>query len=191
MQMAAAAPVAPPSPIPVVALTLPVLLAERMDVTRYLLKYLTPREQRRLLNSSRQLADMKQHLLYWKLTKDQCRIFYAQPSFRAELEALVHDPSQQLSLRFDGDDGITDESALSGVHTLDLNDCSGITDLSAFGSVHTLTLRRCNGITDVGALASVHTLTLWGCSGIADVSALGSVHTLSLGICDGITDVSA
>ena len=65
-----------------------------MDVTRYLLKYLTPREQRTLLNTSRQLAEMKQHLLFWKLTKDQSEIFYALPSFRSQLEALVHDPSQ-------------------------------------------------------------------------------------------------
>jgi hypothetical protein len=57
-QMAAPA-AAPPSPPPAVALTLPVLLAERMDVIRYLLKYLTPREQRTLLNTSRQLAETK------------------------------------------------------------------------------------------------------------------------------------
>jgi hypothetical protein len=110
-----AAPVAPPSPIPAAALTLPVLLAQRMDVTRYLLKYLKPFEQRRLLNTSRQLAEMKKHLLFWKLTKDQCKIFYAQPSFRSQLETLVHDPSQQLSLRLDGDDGITDVSCLGNV----------------------------------------------------------------------------
>jgi hypothetical protein len=85
---------APPSPIPAAALTLPVLLALGMDVTRYLLKYLTPREQRTLLNTSRQLAKMKPHLLFWKLTYYQCRIFYKQPSFRSQLETLVHDLSQ-------------------------------------------------------------------------------------------------
>ena len=65
-----AAPVAPPSPPPAAALTLPVLLAWGVDVTRYLLGYLPPREQRTLLNTSRQLAEMKKHLLFWKLTKD-------------------------------------------------------------------------------------------------------------------------
>jgi hypothetical protein len=53
------------------------------------MKYLTPREQRRLLNPSQQLADVKQHLLYRKLTKDQSKIFYAQTSFRSQLETLV------------------------------------------------------------------------------------------------------
>jgi hypothetical protein len=98
-KMAAAAVAAPPSPPPEAALTLPVLLAGGMDVTRYLLEYLSPPEQRRLLNTSRRLADMKKHLLCWKLTKDQSRIIYARPSFRSQLETLIYDPSQQLRLR--------------------------------------------------------------------------------------------
>jgi hypothetical protein len=186
-----AAPAAPPSPIPAVALTLPVLLAERMDVTRYLSKYLKPREQRRLLNTSRQMAEMKQHLLYWKLTQDQCRIFYAQPSFRSQLEALVHDPSLQQCLRFEGGNGITDVSSLRGVHALTLARCPGITDVSCLGTVHTLTLQSCSGITDVSCLGTVHTLPLWLCRGITDMSALDSVHALCLSCCYQIADVSA
>jgi hypothetical protein len=159
-------------------------------VTRYLLKYLTPREQRRLLNTSQGLPEMKHHLLFWKLTKDQCRIFYAQPSFRSQLETQVHDPSQQLSLRFISE-GITDVSAFGNVHALDLHCCPGVTDVSALGSVHILTLEGCSAITDVSALGSVHTLTLHYCHGVTDVSVLGSVHILSLYNCNGITDVSA
>jgi hypothetical protein len=65
---------------------------------------------------------MKQHLLFWALTKDQCRIFYAHPSFRSQLEALVHDPSEQLRVWLNGD-GITDVGTLAGVHTLSFNGC--------------------------------------------------------------------
>jgi hypothetical protein len=131
-QMAAAPAAAPPSPIPAAALTLLVLLAGGIDVTRYLLEFLTPRKQRMLLNTSRELADIKKHLLYWKLTWDQCKIFYAQPAFRSQLEALVHDPSLQLSLRLTGY-GITDVSALGNVHTLKLSNCKGVVDVSCLG----------------------------------------------------------
>jgi hypothetical protein len=104
-----AAPVASLSPIPGPALTLPVLLAGGLDVTRCLLTFLSPTDQRSLLNTTRLLAEIKQHLLFWKLTKDQCRIIYPQPSFRLQIETLAHDPSLQLCLRFNGD-GIADVS---------------------------------------------------------------------------------
>ena len=51
---------------------------------------------------------------------------------------------------------ITDVSALGGVHTLDLSECSNITDVSALGGVHTLDLSECSNITDVSALGGVH-----------------------------------
>ena len=207
LELMAAAPAAPPSPIPTAALTLLEVLTGGIDVTRYLLKFLSPREQRRLLNTSRQLAEMKQYFLFWKLTKAQSNIFYGQPSFRSQLETLVHDPSQQLCLQLAGpeitdvsclgsvyslvlrySDRITDVSALGGVHTLVLAVNNGIADVSALGTVHTLSLWCC-GITDVSALCSVCTLTLQDCPGITDLSALGSVHTLTLQ-CSGITDVS-
>jgi hypothetical protein len=130
---------------------------------------------------------MKKHLLFWKLTRDQCRTFSTQPSFRSQLESLVHDPSQQLCLRFVRA-GIAEVNALDSVHMLELRYCHGITDVSALGGVHTLTLYFCHGIIDVSALGSVHTLTLQFCEGITDVSALGSVHTLKLFSCRGISD---
>jgi hypothetical protein len=129
---------APPSPIPAAALTLPVLLAWGMDISRYVLTFLSLTDQRFLFNTGRQLADMKKHLLFLKLTKVQSRIFYAQPSFRSLLETLVHDPSQQLCLRFNNSAGITDVSCLGDVHALTFYDCRGITDVSALGGVHTL-----------------------------------------------------
>jgi hypothetical protein len=89
-----------------------------MDVTRYLLKFLIPRDQRRLLNTTQLLADMKKHVLFWKLTKHQSRIFYTQPSFRSQLETLVHDPSLQLSIRLDRHVDVADVSCLGNVHTL-------------------------------------------------------------------------
>jgi len=36
--------------------------------------------------------------------------------------------------------------------------CSGITDVSALGGVHTLDLSFCHNITDVSALGGVYTL---------------------------------
>jgi hypothetical protein len=140
----AAAPVAAPpsSPPPAAALTLLEVLAGGIDVTRYLLEFLKPREQRRLLNTSRQLADMKKHLLYWTLTKARYRIFYAQPSFRSQLETLVHNPSQQLCLRFYDDDVIiTDVSALGDVHTLFLQHTTHL---------GTMVLLACNEFTRSG-----------------------------------------
>jgi hypothetical protein len=87
--------------------------------------------------------------------------------------------------------GVTNVSALGGVHTLDLSGCLGVTDVSALGGVHTLDLSDCVGVTDVSALGGVHTLDLSGCTGVTDVSALGGVHTLDLSCCKGVTDVSA
>jgi hypothetical protein len=167
------------------------MLAGGIDVAKYLLEFLTPREQRSLLDTTPQLADIKKHLLFWRLTKHQSRIFYEHPSFRSQLETLVHDPSQQLSLRFEGGLGITEVGVLGGVHTLILFNCDGITDVSALGSVSSLTLWDCHNFADVSALGSVYSLSLADCPGITDVSDLGSVHTLSLADCPGITDVSA
>ena len=40
------------------------------------------------------------------------------------------------------------------------SDCNGVTDVSALGGVHTLSLSWCKGVTDVSALGGVHTLYL-------------------------------
>jgi hypothetical protein len=58
------------------------------------------RAEEKPVELERGLAEIKKHLLFWKLTRAQCRIFYAQPSFRSQLETLIHDPSQQVSLQF-------------------------------------------------------------------------------------------
>ena len=58
--------------------------------------------------------------------------------------------------------------------------CDGVTDVSALCGVHTLNLSGCQGVTDVSSLwVDVHTLNLtMGVTGVTDVSALGGVHTL-------------
>jgi hypothetical protein len=66
---AAAAPVAVVLPHALQDLTLLRVLEQVQDVTKYLMQFLSPKEQRTLLNTSRRLTDMKKHLLYWKLTK--------------------------------------------------------------------------------------------------------------------------
>jgi len=48
----------------------------------------------------------------------------------------------------------------SWLTSLTLVCCNGVTDVSALGGVHTLTLKICDGVTDVSALGGVHTLTL-------------------------------
>jgi hypothetical protein len=85
---------------------------------------------------------------------------------------------------------VNDVSALGGVHTLDLSWCKAVTDVSALGGVTTLTLKGCRAVTDVSALGNVTTLDL-SQTGVVDVSALGGVHELFVGSCPAITDVSA
>ena len=99
--------------------------------------------------------------------------------------------ARKLNVMVSSDIGVTDVSALGGVHTLDLAGCRGVTDVSALGGVHTLNLAYCKGVTDVSALGGVHTLNLSNCYNVTDVSALGGVHTLNLSDCSGVTDVSA
>jgi hypothetical protein len=65
----------------------------RIDVTRYLLGFLRPSQQRKLLNTSKRLADMKKHLLYWQLTCAPSRKYYDRNEFRLKISALVSDPS--------------------------------------------------------------------------------------------------
>ena len=101
------------------------------------------------------------------------------------LNSLVINTSIQIELYL-RNLKITDISALSNVHTLDLSDCNGITDVSALSNVHSLNLSDCNGITDVSALSNVHSLNLSGCNDITDISALSNVHTLNLSYCYGI-----
>ena len=61
------------------------------------------RAEEKPVELERGLAEIKKHLLFWKLTVDQSRIFYALRPFRSQLEALIHDPSQQIHLRLGGD----------------------------------------------------------------------------------------
>jgi len=122
---------------------------------------------------------VKPHLyLYWRLNTTHSLKYYEDEAFRALVHSRIENISLQLSLNLSGCYGITDVSALGGVHTLDLSNCHGITDVSDLCEVHTLILRYCYGITDVRALGGVHTLDLSGCRGITDVRALSGVHTL-------------
>ena len=84
--------------------------------------------------------------------------------------------------------GVTDVSALGGLHTLYLSLCNRVTNVSALGRLHTLDL-SCTGVTDVSALGGLHTLNLTGCTGVTDVSALGKLHTLNLRG-TSVTDIS-
>jgi hypothetical protein len=139
-----AAPVAPPSPIPTGALTLPMLLAWGMDVTRYLLKYLTPS-----LRSARSW-------IHWYTSQQLC-LWLDCDNGITDVSCLgsVHTLTLRACSR------ITDVNALGSVRTLTLENCDGVADVSALGSVHSLELHGCNGITDVSALGSVHNLTLY------------------------------
>ena len=102
-------------------LTLPFLLADGHDIAKYLMKFLTPKYQRSMLNASRQLADTKRHLLYWKLNIAQSHMYYESPMFRKNVrQDLVVNPGQQVSLT--------------------LNDCDNLPDLSVVGNVHKLVL---------------------------------------------------
>jgi hypothetical protein len=75
------------------------VLADVQDMTGYLLTFLGAKDQRSLLNTSRQLADMKKYLLYWKLTDNHSLRFYENASFRAQLEALRPLPTIGAKIR--------------------------------------------------------------------------------------------
>jgi hypothetical protein len=93
--------------------------------------------------------------LNWKYSEK----YSTSAAFRQRFLNLICRPHKQLSLKC-SNSNITNLSALSGMHALDLGYCDNITDVSALSSVHTLDLDYCNGITDVSALGSVYTLRL-------------------------------
>ena len=117
-------------------------------------------------------------------------MYYNDVLFRNIVLSKIFNPLKQLHLNL-SDNALTDVSALSGVHTLNLSCCDLITDVSALSGVHTLNLSNCPLITDISALSGVHTLDLSRYRLITDVSALSGVHTLDLSCCRLITDVSA
>jgi hypothetical protein len=83
---------------------------------------------------------------------------------------------------------------LSGVHTIDLYECTSITDngLKYLSGVHTIDLSRCYFITDTGLkyLSGVHTIDLYSCNLITDngLKYLSDAHTINLYYCQLITD---
>ena len=89
-------------------------------------------------------------------------------------------------LTFKGCKHVTDASALTNVHTLDLAETE-VRDVSALSNIHTLDLTKTK-VRDVSALTNVHTLKLYHTK-VTDVSALTNVHTLDLS-CTKVTDVS-
>jgi hypothetical protein len=145
-----------------------------------------------LLNTSRQLDDIKYRLFYWRLNKSFSQRFYSSVEFRVRLMCcLVHDSSKQVSLNFIGCGNVSDVSALGNVHTLNLSYCDNVSDVSALGHVHTLYLSYCRNVSDVSALGHIHTLHLNNCRNVSDFSALGHVHTLELNSCPNVSDFSA
>ena len=76
--------------------------------------------------------------------------------------------ARKLNVKVNSAIGVTDVSALGGVHELNLWGCVGVTDVSALGGVHTLNLRGCHGVTDVSALGGVHTLDLKSWYGVRE-----------------------
>ena len=124
------------------------------------------------LVANRHLHAMKRRLHYYRFTKECSLEYHASKTFREHVKRRISDISLQLSLCLINYNHIRDMSALGGVDSLDLPECSNITDVSALGGVHTLNLSGCRNITDVSALGGVHTLNLSGCWNIRDVSAL-------------------
>lgn len=59
------------------------------------------------------------------------------------------------------------------MHCLILRRCVGVTDVSALDGVHTLDLCGCAGVTDAGALETVRTLNIKS-GGVLNIDILGS-----------------
>jgi hypothetical protein len=181
-------PASPPAAPP--GLSLLALLEGGVDVSRCLLTFLHPREQRRLFNTCTRLADVKKHLLFWPLTIKRSKMFYTYPSFRAELEALMSDPGLQLQLTFRrhmlhcdhkaGAPNTGDESCLRNVHTVNWMDMDHLSSVSNFANVNTLNLWRCPYVTDVRPLSGVHCVNINGCRGIRNLDGLGKVQLLTI-----------
>ena len=109
----------------------------------------------------------------WALRRNIARMYVEMETFREHVRSRVYfRGATYLPLKINlSRSYIRDVSALGGVHTLNLRECTGISDVSALGGVHYLDLSGCTGISDVSALGGVHTLDLRGCTGISDVSA--------------------
>lgn len=109
------------------------------------------------------------------------------------------------------DTSVADVSALGGVHSLYIMNCTQLQDdLSALGSVNTLYLRNSKvhptahglvgnnyhldltstAIANVDSLAGVTNLVLRDCVNVRDVSALHAVRTLDLTNCSQVYDLS-
>ena len=96
----------------------------------------------------------------WALRRDIARMYVEMETFREHVRSRVYFRGATylpLEIKLSGS-YIRDVSALGGVHTLDLSECTGISDVSALGGVHTLDLLECTGISDVSALGGVQIL---------------------------------
>jgi hypothetical protein len=80
-------------------------------------------------------------------------------------------------------------SALSHLHMLKLSHCD-ITDVTALSMIHTLDLSGNSRLINVAPLHSVPILTLSNCPSLKDVTCLGNHRYLDLSDCQRITDVS-
>ena len=158
------------------------------DLTKYLLRFLGPRDQRSFLNASRGLADMKRHLLYWKFNEAQSREYYERPMFRRYVqELLVNDPSRQVALQFNGDTDLGALSVLGNVHALTLSNITTAIDVAGLGNLTFVTIRACPDIVNLAAVGSVHNVSLESCHGITDVGGLGGVRNLKLVCCRNLS----
>ena len=128
-------------------------LLDVADMVTCINEYLNEKDIRSLMNTSKQLADMKKLHVYWNLTYDRSACYYYDPAFRRQLHQLMLNPNTQITLRFSTTKPSSSDSPnfiyLGNVHQLIIDDSPHITDVSALSHVHSLNLSGCNGITDV------------------------------------------
>jgi hypothetical protein len=121
------------------------------DLTHIVAQYLSHQDQLTLFVVNHFHHESSKLYRYIQLNRIKSDQYVNDEEFQKHCSFLIKSSSRQLGLNLTGFNGISDVSALGGVHTLDLRYCRGISDVSALGGVHTLNLSNCQGISDVSA----------------------------------------
>jgi Leucine-rich repeat (LRR) protein len=210
--------VRPPAGVPLFRILLDCVYKERMllvippELLPYFLQqFLTWKEYKLVMDSSKTLTELKFRTVYLKLNANVSRkIYEGNAEVQNRMFALVYNPKNQISLNlsyfsdiregpaaldervhainFSKCSSLADVSALVGLQEVNLSGCQALTSVASLAKLHTINLTNCQTITDVSMLGNAYSLNLTGCSGIVSVEALGNVHTLNLSGCRKIVD---
>ena len=102
-----------------------------LDLVSVIYDYLDIRSQIYFLCINKYIYKYAKDFRCVHLNQSASLCYYLEASFRNQISCLVSYPSRQVMLNLIACKGISNVSALGGVHTLDLNDCYRISDVSS------------------------------------------------------------